>query len=57
MAWVEDLSVLADAALAQADTAGARDAYGELYRVLNLADDDGLAIRDSIGALVRSWER
>jgi hypothetical protein len=57
VAWVQALSVLAEAALARADTAGARDAYGELYRVLNLADDDGLAIRDSIGALVRSWER
>jgi hypothetical protein len=57
VAWVQALSVLAEAALARADTAGAGDAYGELYRVLNLADDEGLAIRDSIGALVRSWER
>jgi hypothetical protein len=57
VAWVPALSVVAQAALAEADTTRARDAYGELYRVLNLADDEGLAIRDSIGDLVRSWER
>ncbi len=57
VAWVPALSVVAEAALAEADTTRARDAYAELYRVLNLADDEGLAIRDSIGDLVRSWER
>jgi hypothetical protein len=53
VAWTAALSVNAQAALATGDTTLALRDYARQRRILVLADDAGIAVRDSLAEQIR----